>query len=134
MKFYEVERTWICQLGKAPNRKMLKGYVDRNDKSVEEFVRFYLDVISALKDTPAWGVSGVNKMVNKLTGHVRAAINHAKTGKSSAPAQAKRLISNIDFHANEEAKAIGGYRHVLKPLLTSEEIQQALAAGYGSLL
>ena len=58
MKFYEVEQTWICQLGKTANKAMLQSYVDRNDRSPEESVRFYFDVISALKDTPAWGVSG----------------------------------------------------------------------------
>ena len=41
MKFYEVETTFVCQLGKAKNRAMLEAYRDRKDTSVEEFVRYY---------------------------------------------------------------------------------------------
>jgi hypothetical protein len=126
MKFYEVEQTWICQLGKTVNRTMLESYIDRNDKSQEEFVRFYFDVIKALKNTPAWGVSGVNKMINELTDSVRATVSRAKKGKSSAPAQAKKLLNHIDFRCNEEAEAKYNGRHKLQPLLTVEELNQLL--------
>ena len=124
MKFCEVEQTWICQLGKATNRAMLEGYRDRKDKSPEEFVRFYFDVINALKDTPAWGVSGVNRKVNELTDLVHATIKHAKKGKSSAPAQANKILNHIDFRCNDEAEAKYNGSYVLKPLITREEIQQ----------
>ena len=127
MKFYEVEQTWICQLGKATNRAMLQGYIDRSDKSLEEFVRFYFDVINALKDTPAWGVSGVNKKINELTDLVRATAIHAKKGKSSAPAQAKKLLNHIDFRCKEEAEVRYCGNHKLKPLFTIEEFQQLIS-------
>lgn len=123
MKFYEVEQTWICQLGKTANKAMLQSYVDRNDRSPEEFVRFYFDVISALKDTPAWGVSGVNRKINELTDLVRATVTHAKKGKSSAPAQANKLLNHINFRCNEEAEARYCGNYELKPLLTIEELQ-----------
>ena len=127
MKFYEVEQTWICQLGKTANRAMLKGYIDRNDKSIEEFARFYFDVINALKNTPAWGISGVNRKINELTGHIRATAIHAKKGKSSAPAQAKKLLNHIDFRCNDEAEAIYRGNHKLKPLFTAEELNQVIS-------
>jgi hypothetical protein len=126
MKFFEVEKTWICQLGKAANKTMLQGYVDRNDKSPEEFVRLYVDVVKALIDTPAWGVSGVNKLINELTDSVRATINHARNGKSSAPARANKLLSIIDFYHNEEAIARYSGSYKLKPLLSIEELQSFL--------
>lgn len=123
MKFCEVERTWISQLGKADNRNMLKAYRDRNDRSTEEFVRYYVDVINALINTPAWGVSGVNRMVNELTESVRATINHAKKGKSSAPANANKLLGAIDFYGDKEAGARYNGNYKLKPLLSHEELR-----------
>lgn len=126
MKFYELESTFVCQLGKEQNRTMLEAYKDRKDKSTEEFVRYYLDVINALAKTPAWGVSGVNKMINELTASVRATINHAKNGKSSAPAHAASMLRYIDRFSNAEAEARYCSRHKLQPLLTEEELQQFL--------
>lgn len=127
MKFFEAERTWICQLNKPQNRMMLEAYKDRKDRSIVEFIRYYIDVTGALRNTPAWGVSGVNKMINELTDAVRATINHAKRGKSSAPAHANKLLSIIDFYHNEEAvsRYCGNYK--LKPLLSIEELQPFLA-------
>lgn len=126
MKFYEVENTFVCQLGKVQNRTMLEAYRDRKDRSPEEFVRYYIDVINALVKTPAWGVSGVNKMVNALTDSVRATINHAKNGKSSAPAHAASMLRYIDFYGSQEAEARYCGRYKLKPLITEEELQQFL--------
>ena len=126
MKFCEVENTFVCQLGKVQNRAMLEAYRDRKDRSPEEFVRYYVDIINALIDTPAWGISGVNKMVNKLTDLVRATINQAKNGKSSAPAHAASMLRYIDFYGNTEAEARNCGRYKLKPLLTEEELQQFL--------
>ena len=127
MKFNEVKQTWICQLSDKANRAMLEAYRDRKDRSVAELVRYYVDIVETLEGTPAWGVSGVNKMVNELTDAVRATINHAKKGKTSASAHANKLLSIIDFYGNEEATAryCGNYK--LKPLLTTEELSQALA-------
>ena len=78
MKFCEVEQTWICQLGKPEARRMLEAYKDLRDGSPEELIRYYNDIINALKSTPAWGVSGVNKMINELTESVRATLTHTK--------------------------------------------------------
>lgn len=128
MKFNEVETTFVCQLGRAKNRAMLETYRDRKDRSPEEFVRYYIDVINALANTPAWGVSGVNKMVNELTASVRATINHAKKGKSSAPAHAASMLRYVDFYGDVEAEARYCGRHKLQPLLTIEELQQFLVA------
>jgi hypothetical protein len=128
MKFYEVETTFVCQLGKAKNRAMLEAYKDRNDRSPGEFVRYYIAVINALATTPAWGVSGVNKMINELTASVRATISHAKNGKSSAPAHAASMLRYIDHFSYAEAEARYCGRHKLQPLLTAEELQQVLAA------
>ena len=102
MKYIEVERTFICQLAKAANRAMLKEYADRDDKSVEEFIRYYFDITNALKCTPAWGVSGVNDMVNKLTNSLRATITNAKKGKTSAPAHAKSMLRYIEYFSDKE--------------------------------
>jgi hypothetical protein len=128
VKFFEAERTWISQLGKPQNRAMLEAYKARKDRSIEEFIKYYIDVINALINTPAWGVSGVNKMINELTDAVRATINYAKNGKTSAPAHANKLLSIIDFYHNEEAIARYCGRYKLKPLITEEELQQFLAA------
>lgn len=128
MKFNEVESTFVCQLGKVQNRAMLEAYRDRKDRSPGEFVRYYVDIINALANTPAWGVSGVNKMVNELTASVRATINHAKKGKSSAPAHAASMLRYVDFYSDVEAEARYCGRHKLQPLLTVEELQQFLVA------
>ena len=127
MKFCEVENTFICQLGKPSARRMLEAYKERKDKSVEEFVRYYFDIIKVLRNTPAWGVSGVNKMINELTDSVHATINHAKNGKTSAPAHAAKMLRYIDFYGNETATARYCGRYKLKPLITEEEFQQLLA-------
>lgn len=126
MKFYEAERTWICQLNKPQNRAMLEAYRDRKDRSVEEFIRYYIDIANALRNTPAWGVSGVNEMMNDLTDTVRATINHAKKGKSSAPAHASKLLCRIDFYRNTKAEVRYGSNCKLKPLLSIEELQMFL--------
>lgn len=127
MKYVEVERTFICQLAKAHNRAMLQAYIDRNDRSPEEFARYYFDLTNVLMATPAWGVSGVNDMINKLTDSVRATITHAKKGKSSAPAHAKSMIRYVEYYGNMESYARGGQRCMLKPLITEEEFKQLLS-------
>ena len=126
MKFYEVESTWICQLNKPQNRAMLEAYKDRKDKSIAEFIRYYIDITSALINTPAWGISGVNKMVNELTDTVQATISHAKKGKSSAPAHANKLLCLIDFYGNTKAELRYRGNYKLKPLLSIEELQMFL--------
>ena len=126
MKYIEVERTFICQLAKLQNRLMLEAYVSRKDKSSEELTNYYKDIVMALYGTPAWGVSGVNKMINELTDSVRATLTHAKKGKTTAYAHAAKMLRYIDFYGNVEAEVryCGSYK--LQPLLTEEELQQLL--------
>lgn len=125
MKFKDVEATFICQLNKPENRTMLNGYIDRRDKSGAELARYYVDIIYALKDTPAWGVSGVNEMINKLTTQVEATRVKAKRGKTSAFSHARTLLSTIDYYLEREANPYGSYkRHKLNPLLTADQLAE----------
>jgi hypothetical protein len=126
MKFNEVEKTWICQLGKPEIRTKLEGYRDRKDRSSEELIRYYRFIISTLKSTPAWGVSGVNKMVNELTASVIATLTKAKKNKTSAYAHAGKLLAIIDFYSNTEAETryCGNYK--LGHILTDSELDQLL--------
>ncbi len=128
MKFNEVERTWIKQLGMSENRKVLEEFKARKNKSFEELARYYRFVIGALRSTPAWGVSGVNKMVNDLTASVIATLTKAKKGKTSAYAHAGKLLAIIDFYGNTEAEAryCGNYK--LGHILTEVELNQLLEA------
>ena len=127
MKYIEVENTFICQFGKPETRRMLEAYRDRKDKSYLELTNYYNDLIRALRNTPAWGVSGVNKMINELTESVRATLTHAKKGKTSAYAHAAKMLRYVDFYGNETATARYCGRYKLKPLITEEEFQQLLA-------
>lgn len=127
MKYCEVERTWICQLSKPEIKAQLEGYRDRKDKSPEEFVRYYKFIISTLSCTPAWGVSGVNKMVNELTSSVRATLVKAKKGKTSAYAHANKMLNYIEHFGDAPAKAKYAGNHKLAALLSAEELEQLLA-------
>lgn len=122
MKFNEVERTWISQLGRPEIREVLEGYRDRKDKSPEELIKYYRFIISTLECTPAWGVSGVNKMVNELSASVIATLTKAKKGKTSAYAHAGKLLAIIDFYGNTEAEARYCGRHYLKHVFTEAEL------------
>jgi hypothetical protein len=124
MKFKDVETTFICQFSKPNNKQMLEGYKARKDRSPKELANYYKDIICALADTPAWGVSGVNKMVNELTDAVRATLTKAKKGKTSAPAHANKLLTYIAHFSNEEAKPCYNGRYKLAPILTAEELLQ----------
>ena len=127
MKYCEVENTFICQLVKPEARIMLDAYVARKDKSFEELISYYRDLTNAMKNTPAWGVSGVNKMINELTDSVRATLTHAKKGKTSAYAHAAKMLRYVDFYGNETATARYCGKYKLMPLITEEEFQQLLA-------
>ena len=124
MKFKDLETTFICQLNKPQNRAILEGYKKRRDKSGEELARYYTDVFNMLIGTPAFGVSGVNKMLNELTERVRATLNKERRGKTTAYAHAGILLNQIDYFSNEEAKAkyCGSYK--LAPMLSAEELDQ----------
>lgn len=120
MKFKDLETTYICQLGK--NRKMLEAYKARRDKSGKELANYYADIIDCLVGTPAWNVSGVNKMLNELTSNVRATLNKAKRGKTSAYAHATKMLNMIDYYANKTATAYFNGNYKLQELLTAEEL------------
>ena len=127
MKYCEVENTFICQLGKPEARRMLEAYVARKDKSPEELTNYYKDIVMTLYNTPAWGVSGVNKMINELTESVRATLTHAKKGKTSAYAHAAKMLRYVDFYGNETATARYCGKYKLMPLITEDEFQQLLS-------
>ena len=67
MQLKDLETTFVCQLGKPQNRKILEDYRNRRDSSGKELAKYYKDIFNMLTDTPAFGVSGVNKMLNELT-------------------------------------------------------------------
>lgn len=124
----QIESTYICQLNKQENRKVLEGYRDRRDGSGRELANYYRDLVMMLQGTPAWNVSGVNKMLNELTDQVRATLSHAKRGKTTAYARARALLYKIDSFKDQEAppqKAGTWYRKTdwLQPLVTPEELQ-----------
>ena len=127
MRYIEVASTFICQLGKPSARRMLEAYVARKDKSPDELVNYYNDIIGVLRNTPAWGVSGVNKMINELTESVRATLTHAKKGKTSAYAHAAKMLRYVDFYGNATAEARYCGRHALMPIITMKEFQQLLS-------
>ena len=126
MTLNEVPRTWICQLNKQENRTKLEGFKKRKDKSFEELCRYYKFIISALSGTPAWGVSGVNKLVNELTDHVIATHSGTRKGSTTAYAQAGKLLNTIDrLGGNKvEARYCGNYK--LGHILTDAELAQML--------
>ncbi len=127
MTLNEVERTWIHQFNKPENRKVLEEFKTRKDKSFEEFRRYYKFIITTLEDTPAWGVSGVNKMVNDLTAAVIATLTKAKTGKTSAYAHAGTLLNKIDHFSNQKAEPRYCGRYKLGHIITDLEFDQMLA-------
>lgn len=127
MKFSQVEATFVCQLGKPHNKAMLEGYSKRKDRSVKELAQYYIDVINALKDTPAWGVSGVNRMVNELTAACRATFAKAKKGKISASAHANKLLRYIEYFEAQEAEPRYNGRYKLAPILTEKELKQLIS-------
>jgi len=124
MKFNQVETTFICQFSKPANIAMLEGYKTRRDKSNKELANYYRDIVCALANTPAWGVSGVNKMMNELTAAVRASLTKAKKGKTSAYAHANKLLTYVAHFGNEDAKPCYSGRYKLAPILTTEELLQ----------
>jgi hypothetical protein len=124
MKLKFIETTYVCQLNKPHNRTMLESYRDRKNSSTTELAHYYNDIITALVDTPAWNVSGVNKMINELTTSVRATLTKAKRGKTSAYAHANKLLSTINRFGDKHADCRYKGNHKLQPLLTADELQE----------
>ena len=106
MKNNEVPQMWICQMNKHDNKEFLKEVAERKDSSCEELVRYYKELIRRLINTPAWGVNGVNKMVNELRGSVIAKLANAKKGKTTAWAHAKKLLNRISDYGEQDAAAL----------------------------
>lgn len=123
MTLKEVETTYICQLNKPQNRIILESFRDCNDRSPKKLAQCYRFLVEALAPTPAWGVSGVNKMMNETTASVRATLNKAKKGKTSAPALARKLLSIIDYCGDDVAVNKYRGRYKLEPILTVEELE-----------
>ena len=126
MTFNQVENTFICQLNKLDNKKFLTDFVVRKDSSGTELVRYYKEIIRRLSCTPAWGVSGVNKMVNDLRDSVVAKLTNAKKGKTTAWAHAKKMLAYIEHFGDQEAKPYYKEKCVLVPPLTDEELLELL--------
>lgn len=123
----QISTTWIYHFNKPENMERLKQYANNKDKSAENLVGYYKWFISVLKDTPAWGVSGVNDVVNKLTDMVRATLTKAKSGKSSAYAHAGYIISTVEFYKNKLAGSHPGCRWCkLNPVISDAELNQFL--------
>ena len=127
MKFTSIKTTWICQLNKPENKKVLEDYKNRKDKSPEELTRYYIDVVNMLKDTPAWGVYGVNDMINKLTDAVIATLTKAKKGKTSAYAHAGLLLNTIKYFKTKNAIPKDNGPCSLKHVLSETELNELLA-------
>ena len=123
----QIESTYICQLSKPQNKKVLEEYSAHRDKSGAELANYYKDIINMLYGTPAWNVSGVNKMINELTGHVRATLNRAKKGKTTAYAQANIMLGKLKEFEHQEAHKIYEPRQNLCPLLTVDELMELAA-------
>lgn len=123
MKLKEVETTYICQLNKPKNRAVLESFRDSGDRSPKRLAQCYRFLVETLSPTPAWGISGVNKMMNETTACVRATLNKAKKGKTSAPALARKLLSIIDYCGDDIAVNKYRGRYKLDPILTTEELE-----------
>ena len=126
MTFTQVESTFICQLNKPDNKKFLTDFALRRDSSGTELVRYYKELIGRLMCTPAWGVNGVNKMVNELRASVVAKLTNAKKGKTTAWAHAKKMLAYIEHFGEQEAKPYYKEKCVLVPPLTDEELLELL--------
>lgn len=123
----QVESTYVCQFNKPENRKRLEEFVKNHDSSGQALAEFYQFVIVTLRPTLAWNVSGVNKLINKLSYHVRATLNHERRGKTTAWAQANQILYTVNSNKDREAptwEPSTQYRKTdwLKPLVTPEEL------------
>lgn len=122
-----IPTTWMYHLNKPENRKILEDIKDSGDRSPEQLVYLYKFVRDTLKPTECWNVSGVNKLLNEMTAEVKATLTNAKSGKSSAPTRARKLLGTIAYCGVEEATDERKKRsHWLQPVLTDEELEQML--------
>lgn len=102
-----LDTTWMYHFNKPENRVVLEEFRANKDYGLAAYIRLVEFVYETLYGTNAWNVSGVNKLLNKLTDSLIAKANKAKNGKSSAPAMARYMLDTIDKKGNEPA--VNGY-------------------------
>lgn len=126
LKLCEVPTTWIHWLSKPENMDRLVEYANCGDKSPAKLGECYTFLVCTLQPTPAWNVSGVNKMINEVGDGAIAVLERRKKGKTSAPAVAKKLLASIKWYGQTKADPhyYGNYK---LRLLTPQQLD-ALAA------
>lgn len=128
MKFKDIEKTYICQLNKPANRAMLEYYKQQRTKSQALWADFWRDLVAALIDTPAWNVSGVNKMLMEVSEIIRAHLTGAKKNRISVYAFAGQLLHKIDLYKDREApKGFFQRTHRCPPVVTEDDLLAPLA-------
>lgn len=125
MRLIDVEQTYICQCNK--HRDILEKYAANKNDTFKDLLKYYKDIQLMIINTPAYGVSGVNKMLNELTNAVNATRNHEKKGKTSAHAHANKILNLIRMKGNEEAdfRYKGNYK--LEPVIPISELDKMIA-------
>lgn len=124
MKLIELASTYLHHINKPENRAILEEFSRRRDGSGAELVRYYLALTNMLHNTPAWGKPGVIAMLNELCTAMRAVLNHAKSGKTTAYAHANKLLNKLKYFADQEAS--GHYAVATEPFqaLSEAELRQ----------
>ena len=124
MKVKDLETHWICQLSKLDTYKTIECFVNSTIKTYVGLHDYYITIISALCHSPAWGYSSTNRLVNELTDACRAVLNHEVSGKTSAPAHARKLLRIIKHRGEEEITKSYTGNCELKPLLSIAELDK----------
>jgi hypothetical protein len=132
MKMINLEGTYAHQLNKPANRHVLDMVAADKDKDVNKFIRFFLWLVAALRDTPAWNKPGTNEMLHKNKARLEATIAEAKSGKASAYRVAGELLGTI---ANcKKLDVTGGNKRYPNPGVPADlerfeaKLQEMLAA------
>lgn len=125
MKLIDVEQTYICQCNK--HKDTLERYAANKNDTYTDLLKYYKDIQLILRNTPAYGVSGVNKMMNELKHAIEATRDNAKKGKTSAHAHANKILNLIKMIGNDEAdcKYKGNYK--LESPIPIEELDKMIA-------
>ena len=123
----QLDTTYVGQLNKPENKKMLEDTVASGDKSPKAFSNYYFKLVEALAGTPAWGKPKTNAMINDLTSKVIASITKSKKGKSSSVSHANTMLGKIEWCSKSEAKGTYWQPEALNPILTKEEVEKLLS-------
>lgn len=113
MKMIEVEGTYAHQLNKPANKRVLDMVAADKDKDINKFIRFFLWLVAALRDTPAWNKPKTNEMIHRVKAMLEATIANAKSGKASAFRVAGELLGTIA--RCKELDVTGGNKHYSNP-------------------